>query len=204
MTKPIRSSRSRTVPVRLRGQSHNIGISQANRSRETRSHSSSGSLSRAQLRDEAHRAELCSVFAGSVAGSLGGQAKADVISDADLAYARYSWPRSCSRRISTARRLRPAVRRGAAQVPEAGAVQRAGALQLGRADPERRRSGARRRNRIDFAYPKGSFASQASIAALGVTLETVFLGAYLGAVGAVQAVRWCSRWPGLQPARPST
>jgi demethoxyubiquinone hydroxylase (CLK1/Coq7/Cat5 family) len=41
---------------------------------------------------------------------------------------------------------------------------------------------------IDFAYPKGSFASKGSIAVLGATLETVFLGAYLGAVGAVQAL----------------
>ena len=40
---------------------------------------------------------------------------------------------------------------------------------------------------FDFAYPKGTFASKASIAKLGVTLETDFLGAYLGAVGALQA-----------------
>ncbi len=41
---------------------------------------------------------------------------------------------------------------------------------------------------FDFTYPQGTFSSKGSIARLGVSLETVFLGAYLGAVGAVQAV----------------
>src|SRR4051812_46648600 len=35
---------------------------------------------------------------------------------------------------------------------------------------------------IDFSYPNGSFASAGSIAKLGVRLETLALGAYLGAV----------------------
>jgi hypothetical protein len=35
---------------------------------------------------------------------------------------------------------------------------------------------------IDFTYPKGSFASRASIVRLGVRLESLALGAYLGAV----------------------
>ncbi len=39
---------------------------------------------------------------------------------------------------------------------------------------------------FDFAYPKGAFTSKASIAKLGVTLETIFLGAYLGAVDGLQ------------------
>ena len=39
---------------------------------------------------------------------------------------------------------------------------------------------------FDFSYPKGSFAAKASIAKLGVTLETVVLGAYLGAVDGLQ------------------
>jgi Ferritin-like domain len=39
---------------------------------------------------------------------------------------------------------------------------------------------------FDFSYPKGTFASRTGIAKLGVTLETVFLGSYLGAVGALQ------------------
>jgi hypothetical protein len=36
---------------------------------------------------------------------------------------------------------------------------------------------------IDFSYPKGSFATAGSIAKLGVRLESLALGAYLGAVG---------------------
>jgi hypothetical protein len=39
---------------------------------------------------------------------------------------------------------------------------------------------------FDFSYPKGAFASTVALAKLGVTLETTFLGAYLGAVDALQ------------------
>lgn len=39
---------------------------------------------------------------------------------------------------------------------------------------------------IDFSYPKGSFASQASMLRLGAQLETLILGAYLGAVENVE------------------
>jgi hypothetical protein len=39
---------------------------------------------------------------------------------------------------------------------------------------------------IDFSYPHGSFASSASIARLGVRLESLSLGAYLGAVRSLQ------------------
>ena len=35
---------------------------------------------------------------------------------------------------------------------------------------------------FDFVYPEGTFASTASMAKVGVTLEAAFLGAYLGAV----------------------
>ena len=39
---------------------------------------------------------------------------------------------------------------------------------------------------IDFSYPRGSFASSAAIARLGVRLESLSLGAYLGAVRSLQ------------------
>ena len=39
---------------------------------------------------------------------------------------------------------------------------------------------------IDFTYPKGSFASQASILKLAARLEHLSLGAYLGAVESVE------------------
>lgn len=37
-----------------------------------------------------------------------------------------------------------------------------------------------------FTYPKGAFKSAASIASLGVSLETAFVGAYVGAVGTLE------------------
>jgi hypothetical protein len=40
---------------------------------------------------------------------------------------------------------------------------------------------------IDFTYPKGSFATQASILKLAQQLETIMLGTYLGAVGGMQS-----------------
>jgi hypothetical protein len=39
---------------------------------------------------------------------------------------------------------------------------------------------------IDFSYPRGSFASRAAICRLGVRLESLSLGAYLGAVRTLQ------------------
>jgi demethoxyubiquinone hydroxylase (CLK1/Coq7/Cat5 family) len=39
---------------------------------------------------------------------------------------------------------------------------------------------------IDFAYPRGSFASRASIARLGTRLEGIFVGVALGAAAGVQ------------------
>jgi hypothetical protein len=40
---------------------------------------------------------------------------------------------------------------------------------------------------LKFTYPKGSFASRASIGMLGEALETAFVGAYMGAVTALQS-----------------
>jgi len=40
---------------------------------------------------------------------------------------------------------------------------------------------------LKFVYPSGSFASRASIGNLGEALETAFVGAYMGAVGALQS-----------------
>lgn len=39
---------------------------------------------------------------------------------------------------------------------------------------------------FNFSYPSGSFGSRGSIASLGRQLETVFLGAYLGAIAGIQ------------------
>jgi hypothetical protein len=39
---------------------------------------------------------------------------------------------------------------------------------------------------FNFSYPSGSFGARGSIATLGSQLETVFLGAYLGAIAGIQ------------------
>jgi len=39
---------------------------------------------------------------------------------------------------------------------------------------------------IDFVYPEGTYSSAGAITKLAVKLETLFLGAYLGAIAAVQ------------------
>jgi Ferritin-like domain len=41
---------------------------------------------------------------------------------------------------------------------------------------------------FNFSYPSGAFGSRGSIAALARQLETLFLGAYLGAVGGLQTI----------------
>jgi hypothetical protein len=41
---------------------------------------------------------------------------------------------------------------------------------------------------IDFTYPRGSFATTGAVTKLAVALETLFLGAYLGAAGGVQTI----------------
>jgi ferritin-like protein len=41
---------------------------------------------------------------------------------------------------------------------------------------------------IDFTYPKGAFATTGAVTKLAVTLETLFVGAYLGAVAGIQSV----------------
>lgn len=39
---------------------------------------------------------------------------------------------------------------------------------------------------IDFSYPAGSYTTVAAVTKLAVTLESLFLGSYLGAIGGVQ------------------
>jgi hypothetical protein len=41
---------------------------------------------------------------------------------------------------------------------------------------------------FNYSYPRKSFGSRGSIASLGRQLETLFLGAYLGAIGGLQTI----------------
>ena len=148
-----------------------------------------GSLSRAQLLAHSAKGGAVLVFAGSVAGLLPGRANADPISDADLAYARLL----VGAELLAADFYGQAIAAKQFDGEELKYLQRAlfneqehynsvAMILSGAGQPPAVAAD------IDFAYPKGSFASRASIGALGVTLETVFLGAYLGAVGALQAL----------------
>jgi hypothetical protein len=122
-----------------------------------------------------------------VGGLFAGPAAADAIPDADLAYARllvgaellavdFYGRAIASKRFDgeAARHLKRALfneREHYASV--SGILSGAGQTPATAAD-------------FDFTYPKSSFGSRVSVAKLGVRLETVFLGAYLGAVDALQ------------------
>jgi hypothetical protein len=124
--------------------------------------------------------------AGSASGFFAGSAAADAIPDGDLAYARllvgaellasdFYAKAIASKQFSgdDSRYLKRAMFNEREHYQSmAGVLTGAGQPAATAAD-------------FDFAYPKGSFASKLSIAKLGVTLETTFLGAYLGAVDAL-------------------
>jgi hypothetical protein len=144
-------------------------------------------LSRTQLFSRAAKGGAAFLVTGSIVGTLTGSATADVIPDADLAYARMLVGAELlaadfyahaigSKQFSgdASKYLKRAlfneqehyqtvseILSGAGQTPAAAAD-------------------------FDFSYPSGAFASKASIAKLGVTLETAFLGACLGAVDGLQ------------------
>jgi rubrerythrin len=144
-------------------------------------------LSRAQLFSRGVKNGAAILVAGSATGLFAGSASADAIPDGDLAYARLlvgaevlaadfyaraiasrQFSRHASRYLKRALfnerehyRSISEILTGVGQTPATAAD-------------------------FDFAYPKRSFVSKTSIAKLGVTLETTFLGAYLGAVDALQ------------------
>lgn len=124
------------------------------------------------------------VAGGSAVGALAAPARA-ATPDGDLAYARllvalellsldfYSQALR-SRRLGSGLELRRA-RAAEKQHYDAVAAILTGAGQVPATAQE-----------IDFSYPRGSFASHAAIARLGIRLETLSLGAYLGAVRALE------------------
>jgi hypothetical protein len=144
-------------------------------------------ISRAQLLSHGAKRSAVLLLAGSAAGAVAASASADSIPDADLAYARllvgaellasdFYAQAIASQQFSgdVLKYVKRAlfneqehyqtvseVLTGAGQTPAAAGD-------------------------FAFAYPKGTFASKASIAKLGVTLETAFLGAYVGAVDGLQ------------------
>ncbi len=127
------------------------------------------------------------LVAGSSLGALAGAARAATLPDGDLAYARLL--------VASELLALDFYRKAIGSRHFAGAELRS--LWLARADErEHYRSAARiltdagqvpaTASDIDFTYPRGSFASRRAIARLGVRLESLFVSAYLGAVGGYQ------------------
>jgi ferritin-like protein len=141
------------------------------------------------------RAELLRHGGGSAAIVFGGSAlsfvppaRADTPSDGDLAYARLLVAAELLaidfyRRALASKKFRPGttgeLRRSLADERKhyravAETLRAAGQTAATAAD-------------IDFVYPRRAFASSASTAALGARLESLLLGAYLGAVTGFEA-----------------
>ena len=142
-----------------------------------------GELTRAALLARGGKV-TAAVVAGSAFGGLTGSASA-AVPDGDLAYARllvalellsldfYTQAIVRGRRrgsSSCGGRGRPS---GGTTTSSAAILTEAGQVPATAQD-------------IDFSYPRGSFGSRAAIARLGVRLESLSLGAYLGAVGSLQ------------------
>ena len=140
-------------------------------------------LSRTELIARGGRGGAALLLAGSLFGLSAGEADADTIPDGDLAYAR----------VLVAVELL-AIDFYATAIA-AGLLGRTPTADLRRALADERKhyaaaaailTGAGQApataDDIDFSYPHGSFATAGSIARLGVRLESLALGAYLGAV----------------------
>lgn len=134
-------------------------------------------------RGELLRRGAVAALATTGAGALAGAASADVPPDADLAFARLLVATELLADDYYTRAL-AAGRPAEASLREARANERAHyaglAAILNAAGQPPATAGD-----IDFSYPAGSFASAASISRLGAGLETLQLGAYLGAADAL-------------------
>jgi hypothetical protein len=127
------------------------------------------------------------VLSGSVFAALAGRADAATVPDNDLAYLRllvaaellaadFQTRALVSGKLS--RRSRAVIRKMAADEKAhysalARLVTGAGQIPATAGD-------------IDFAYPKGSFASESAVVKLAAEIETLVLGAYLGSIENVE------------------
>lgn len=146
------------------------------------------SLSRTQLFSRGAKGGAALLVVGSAGGFFAGSAAADAISDADLAYARLLvgtellaadfYARAIASQQLSGEPLKHLKR---ALFNEQEHYQSVSGILTGAGQPPAVAED------FDFSYPNGTFGSKASIVKLGVALETTFLGAYLGAVGALQA-----------------
>jgi hypothetical protein len=147
----------------------------------------SPSMTRAQLFSRTAKGGAALLVAGSALGQFVGTAAADPLPDADLAYARLLvatellgadfYARATASHKAGPRllkRLKLAHANELQHYQSMGAVLTgAGFTPAGDGD-------------IDFSYPRGAFRSEGSVAKVALELETVMLGAYLGAVDGMQ------------------
>jgi hypothetical protein len=147
-----------------------------------------GAITRAELFSRGARGGVVLLAAGTALGRLAEGAAADPLPAGDLAYARllvavellgsdfYAQAVAASNaKAGVAKYLKRAQANEQEHYQSvAGILAGAGVAPAVSAD-------------IDFSYPKGTFASEASILKMARQLETVMLGAYLGAIGGMQA-----------------
>jgi rubrerythrin len=145
-------------------------------------------LTRSQLLSRGAKGGAALLVAGAALGRFAGAARAEPLPDQDLAYARllvavellaidfYARAVEADRFGTPMRKkLREALEHEQAHYQSVAQIL-TGAGFTPAADGD-----------IDFSYPDGAFEKKGSIAKLGFELETISVGAYLGAVASVQA-----------------
>jgi Ferritin-like domain len=143
---------------------------------------------RGEFLSRSARGGVAVITAGTALGALPGTARADTLPDADLAYLRML----ATTDLLGADFYRNAVAAQPYDGPAANELKLALANEgehyetlstiianAGQTPPTA--------DDIDFAYPKRSFATTGAVTKLAVGLESLFLGAYLGAIAGVQA-----------------
>jgi len=147
-------------------------------------------LSRRALLSRGARGGAVVVAAGSTLGALGGAAaaRAATLPDGDLAYLRLL--------ITTELLGADFYRNATAAEPYAGPAAKYLKIALANEGDHYAALSAifagagqtpATADDIDFTYPKDAFATTGAVTKLAVTLESLFLGAYLGAAAAVQS-----------------
>ncbi len=147
-------------------------------------------MSRSQLFSRGVKTGAAVLLAGSALGTLAESARAEPLSDGDLAYARllvglellsidfYAKAIDAKQfKTPVQKRLRHALEHEQSHYQSVGQILLgAGLTPAGDGD-------------IDYSYPAGTFNKPGSIAKLGFHLETISVGAYLGAVMGLQSTQ---------------
>ena len=146
-----------------------------------------GYLSRAQLLSRGARGGVAAVAAGSGFGLFAAAARAESLPDGDLAYLRLLIATELlgADFYANAVAAQPFTGRAAKELKLARTNERTHYATLAAIVTGAGQAPATAGD-IDFTYPKGAFRSVGAVTKLAVSLETLFLGAYLGAAAGVQ------------------